>query len=85
MATTEERNKKVKEVIELYNGQTKTMKIIGSTGNTYNVSAIKKNNKIVDVVCNCKGYYYRTKCWHTEKYSMKNPYWNKNTILKWKQ
>lgn len=84
MTSVKERNEKVKEVINSYNGLIQKLKVIGSKGDTYDVIAIKKNKKIVDVVCNCKGYYYRTKCWHTEKYSIKNPYWERKN-KKWKK
>lgn len=82
--TDTERNEKTNSIIQKYKCEHKTIKVIGSTGNIYKVTAIRKKKKIVDVVCNCKGYFYRESCWHTTKYSKSNQYWLKNN-LKWKK
>jgi cystathionine beta-lyase family protein involved in aluminum resistance len=83
--TDSERLEYTENIIKNYNTSYKTIKVTSSNKiDKYNVTAIKKNSKIIDVICNCKGYYYRQYCWHTKKYNKDNRYWRMKK-LKWKK
>lgn len=54
-----------------------TKQIKGRRGDDYTLYAMKFDDfKPCIVMCNCKGYMYRKKCWHTRENSPKNELWN---------